>query len=103
MVFLSYLKEPVSTPPECKQLVGLWNGISSPEDTIIQCGNFFPPNDNWRNCLNVIPYIKCKVVLIVGDSELSLIGKLFYNNVNMFSTFCLMHGFYDIIILDNTG
>lgn len=83
-----------------KACIKWWNKVVRPDDIIYHLGDFTNYNHvvkkNWEMGLQTVKYIKCKVVLIIGNNEERIIKEHFDDNFEAFSDYCKKLGFYDV-------
>lgn len=78
----------------------LWNSQVNSGDTIYCLGDWLNygkgDTESWKSSIKLPVYLKCPVILIIGNNEERVIYNEFNNSFNRFKTYVIDSGFKDV-------
>lgn len=81
-------------------ILKLWNSQVSSDDTIYCLGDWLNygkgDTESWKSSIKLSTYLKCPVILIIGNNEERVIFNEFNNSFNRFKTHAINSGFKDV-------
>lgn len=84
-----------------RYVIDLWNKQVEEDDVIYHLGDFTDYKDDvsqsWREGLKYVKYIKCDVVLVIGNNEQRIIDNVYDGSFDSFRNYCINIGFKDVV------